>query len=252
MERNPVHVTDPHPRRRLARRLAVTAVAVCGVAVAATLAGGGPDPVVEVVQSRAEQPLPPASVPIPTTAASTEPTPTTQAPPTTQATQTTQPPAPAERLTEASRVTLDGIGPVKVGMTLAQASAAAGLPIEIVETAVTTERCAHARARGGPEHLQFMVVDGTVARVEAYGPGITTLSGIGVGRTEAEVLGTYPGQIRVELNPYQGHRGAHTLVYTPTDPTFAQYGLIFETNGERVTSLRSGFAGPVAWIEGCL
>jgi hypothetical protein len=247
MENNPVHVTDP--RRHLARRLAVTAVAVLGVAVAATLAGGGPDPVVEVVQPPAEQPLPPASVPIPTSAASPEPSPTTQAPPTTQATQTTQPQAPAERLTQASRMTLDGIGPVKVGMTLAEASAAAGAPLEVMPS--PTEGCAHARPAGGPEHVMFMVVDGKVVRVEA-GPGITTLSGIGVGSTEAEVLATYPGQIRVEPNPYQGHRGFHTLVYTPADPAFAQYGLIFETNGERVTSFRSGFAGPVAWIEGCL
>ena len=179
-----------------------------------------------------------AGQPVPTTASPVSAPPTT---PTTVA---------PERLTSASRVRLDGIGPVRVGMTPEEASAAAGIPIRIDPRSGLGRGCAHARPEGGPERLSFMVVNGRIERVEVGNPDILTLSGVGVGSTEAEVLATYPNRIRVEPNPYIGHLGGRDLTYMP-DETSRHLSLLLTTDGKRVTSFRAGLLGAVMAPEGC-
>ena len=75
------------------------------------------------------------------------------------------------------------------------------------------------------------------------------MSGIHVGSTEDEVKATYGGRVTVEGHPYV--QTGHYLVYTPQDASSRGFGLIFETDGQRVTSFRSGYAEQVTWTEGC-
>ncbi len=162
------------------------------------------------------------------------------------------PPAP-ERLSESSRLRLDGIGPVMVGMTLDEASAAAGMPLRTVPNSdlVGTGGCAYARPEGGPTGLSFMVLKGRIARIDVGGnSAIRTLSDIGPGSTEAEVQATYPGRISAQPNPYSGHRGGRDLLYQP-DEGSRHLGLLFQTDGGRVGSFRSGLHGAVMAPEGC-
>lgn len=162
------------------------------------------------------------------------------------------PPAPPERLSASSRLRLDGIGPVLVGMTLEEASAAAGLQFGIVPNSdrAGTGACAYARAEAGPEGLHLMVVNGRIVRIDVGNGPVRTLSGIGTGSTVAEVQATYPGRIEVQPNPYTGHRGGRDLVYL-ADEGFRHLGLLFESNNGRVTSFRAGLLGAVMAPEGC-
>lgn len=197
----------------------------------------------------------------PATTVTPTPTPTTAAPVTTPA---PQPPATSpsttslpttvapERLTAESRLRLDGLGPVRVGMTLAEASAAAGVTIRLRPEESGGLDCSYARPVDGPEDMAFMVVGGRIVRIDVGFLGTTrvrTLSGVGRGSTEADVMKTYPGQIRVERHHYVD--GAHDLVYVPGDHAFSRYSMIFEAIDGKVTSFRSGLAEQVAWIEGC-
>ena len=191
-----------------------------------------------LVEQRAEQPTPSSTVP-PASVTDLVPEPA-------------PPPAP-ERLSESSRLRLDGIGPVTVGMTLDEASAAAGMPLRIVPNSdrVGTGGCAYARPEGGPTGLSFMVLNGRIARIDVGGnSAIRTLSGIGPGSTEAEVQATYPGRISAQPNPYSGHRGGRDLLYQP-DEGSRHLGLLFQTDGGRVSSFRSGLYGAVMAPEGC-
>jgi len=194
---------------------------------------------------------------IPTTAVaappspSTTPTPTT-APPTTLPSTTLPPPSTALRLTPDSRLSVDGLGPVRIGMTLAEASAAAGVTIRLYPEQSGGLDCTYAHPVNDSDEMAFMVVAGRIVRIDIgrLGPNrVRTLSGIGRDSTEADVLKTYPGQIRVEPHPYV--RGAHNLVYVPGDPAFRQYSMIFESVDGRVTAFRSGLTDPVSWTEGC-
>ena len=168
----------------------------------------------------------------------------------------TAPPAPTttaapERLTASSRLSLDGLGPVDIGMTLDQASAAAGTPIRTRPEDPFGPECEYAYAAGLPE-VAFMVINGRIARVDVgdrSGRRMTTVSGVGTGDTEETVKRTYPGRIRVEGHPYLPP--GHYLVYVPADPALAHLSMIFETDGRVVTRFRAGMKGAVAQIEGC-
>jgi len=152
-----------------------------------------------------------------------------------------------ERLSVESRLSLDGIGPVDVGMTLDEASAAAGTPIRIKPNQPFGPECQYAAAAAVPE-VNFMVINGRIARVDASGR-VTTVSGMGKGSTEDAVKRTYPGRIEVQGHPYVPT--GHYLVYVPADPALAHLSMIFETDGAVVTRFRSGMKGAVAQIEGC-
>ena len=179
---------------------------------------------------------------VPTTTRPVVPTTTSPSPPATTTT-----PVRQERLSAGSRLSLDGIGPVDIGMTIDEASEAAGAPIRILPNPPFNPECHYAEAAGIPE-VKFMVINGRIARVDASGR-VTTVSGMGKGSTEDAVKQTYPGRIEVQRHPYVPT--GRYLVYVPADPDLAHLSMIFETDGRVVTTFRAGMKGAVAQIEGC-
>ena len=146
------------------------------------------------------------------------------------------------------RIGLRSFGPVRFGMTLAQASTALREPLRLEDV---EGECGYVRPTSLPPGTSFMVVAGRIARVDVDSGATETLSGARIGSTEAEIRRLYPGRIRVREHPYTGPTG-HYLMFTPLDRADAGFGMVFETDGERVTSYRAGLRGPVQYIEGCL
>ncbi|HEX2041199.1 MAG TPA: hypothetical protein VHF24_01070 [Acidimicrobiales bacterium] len=162
---------------------------------------------------------------------------------------------PAERLTPESRLGPGRIGPVRVGMTLAEASAASGLHFAVdPRSSPHPERCGVAVPEGTPPGVSFMVEGGTtIVRIDVRGPlesppPIATDAGIRVGSAEAEVAGAYPG---VAVRPHPSVPGGHYLVHIPEDPRVKGFELLFETDGRVVTGFRAGVIAVVDAPEGC-
>jgi hypothetical protein len=145
--------------------------------------------------------------------------------------------APADRLSRASRLGFAGLGPVQLGMTLAEASDAAGTPIaHHPPGSCNVEGTAYADAiwpptPGGP-FVVFGLQDGRIMTVGVFDPSIYTLSGVHIGSTEADVLGLYPNaQIGLGL---QGNRavritdtqGREVVFYEDTYDTPGSVGSI--------------------------
>ena len=142
---------------------------------------------------------------------------------------------------------MDGIGPIGVGMTVDQAETAARIRLRVVKE--QSPACRYAFPVNGPKSLAFMISYGKIIRVDVTPDSkITTVSGISVGDREADVLRVYGDRIKREPHPYQPEEGSY-LVYRPAGER--RLLLIFETNRGKVTSFRSGLAGPVRAIEGC-
>jgi hypothetical protein len=238
--------TLPQSASPLRRRLAAVALTTVALAVFAGCSGGS---------TPAAQPAGDYTEPVVATDVTTSTTPaatSTSTDASRRSTPTSTPTTtrPANRLTSGSRLRLDGIGAVEIGMTLEQASAATGMNVRITSQDFGTD-CRYAEADGGPEGLAFMVISGRIVRIdvtrEPVGSPITTLSGVGVGDTHDQVQAAYPGRIDVRPNAYS--ENGRDLVYRASDPALS---LIFVTEGGRVNSFRSGQAGPVSAIEGCL
>lgn len=98
----------------------------------------------------------------------------------------------------------------------------------------------------GYEDVSFMVNGGRIERVDVFGRGYVTDRGAGVGDTEGRIKRLYKGMVKVSRHPYvdYGH-------YLEVKRGGSRYGIIFETDGERVTSYRAGRYPAVGYIEGC-
>lgn len=114
---------------------------------------------------------------------------------------------------------------------------------------VPLDKCAYLESKVMPEALGFMFARGRVVRIDVFEAGIRTASGAGVGSTEGEVKQLYPGRIRVEPHHYDPK--GHYLNYSPESTGEREYGMVFETDGEKVTSFRTGTVTAIALVEGC-
>ena len=142
---------------------------------------------------------------------------------------------------------LDGFGPVRVGMTLAELEPLLGGTVRI-ERIEPEDSCGYAYLSALPAGTSVMLDGTTVVRVNVDTTGIVTESGIGVGDAELDVLARYAGRIRVEEHPYTGPDGHYLIVEDPARPGFR---LILETDGRIVISFRAGRLPEVDLIEGC-
>lgn len=175
------------------------------------------------------------------------------------ATASTTSSTPEKELTAKSPVRLDGIGPVVMGMTLAEATAAVGRRVAVDPNSLIagddTDLCGSALVEGGPEGLSFMVNrdrpggEWRIVRLDVSDGGtIATGGGIRVGSTEEDVRRVYGKDVRTEPHAYTGPKG-HYMVLDVDGPGGMK--LLFETDGTKVLTYRSGLEGAVEAIEGC-
>jgi hypothetical protein len=152
--------------------------------------------------------------------------------------------APAAPTATDSAVTEHGLGPLRAGMTVAEASKVLGGAL--VMPAETAAGCDYATWRGGPRGVHVMIDDGLIARVEIDSVGIATAAGARVGDTEERIRSLYPG--RVTVTPHKYEDGHYLTVNAVDDSSFA---IVFETSKGRVTRYRAGRRPAVEYVEGC-
>jgi hypothetical protein len=180
----------------------------------------------------------------------------TTAAPTTVAAPSSTTPAPERRLTPRSTVTPGGIGPVRVGMTIAQAERAGGVRL-LRRYTEYAPRCFYVVPKGWPKQrdgdvlidtLGFMVTDGRIARVDVWSGDTVASAGVGIGSTETAVRQAYPGRVETTSHHYEGPTG-HYLTFVP--PGDVDERIVFETDGKTVTRYRAGKRPEVEFVEGC-
>jgi len=140
----------------------------------------------------------------------------------------------------------DAVGPVRIGMTAAEARASVGDSMEASDT--TDASCRYIRPATLPPGVGIMVENDTVVRVDIDSGTVATEVGARVGDTEQRVLSLYQGQVRVQPHKYTGPTG-HYLVVTP--PGDSLHRIIFETDGAHITTFRVGRRPAVEYVERC-
>jgi len=143
-------------------------------------------------------------------------------------------------------VTEHGIGPLRTGMTLPEASAALGDAL-VVPSGADTAGCRYVQWRTGPAGVRVMVEGGRIVRVDVDSVGVRTAAGAGIGDSEDQIQRLYPG--RVSITP-QKYTSGHYLTVIPnaSDSTSA---IVFEASGGKVTRFRAGGRPQVEYVEGC-
>jgi hypothetical protein len=222
-------------RRRLVAGVLSTAM-VAVVAVGVLLAGPFDEDSVRVGDDREA----------PTATPSTTPSTTTS----TQANSTTTPSPPSGPSIGADTpLSRAGIGPIRAGMTLRQAEAAAGVTITPRPSTGPGSTCTVAQIEG--LDLWFVVslsgepgedqMDGVIGSVQG---GRRTVEGVAVGDPITELDGIYGSPTRTLPYPYPPN--GQVFVYES-----GGFAYSVTTDGATVTELESGDPDWVANLEGC-
>lgn len=139
-------------------------------------------------------------------------------------------------------------GDIRVGMTLTELQAAIGA---LGDTTKLNRECDIVSASDPyrlPAGVSITQVNGRVARIDVENDSIASDKGIRVGDTEAKVKEAYGSAVIVEPHKYiDGH---YLEIKSGTDSATAK-GIVYETDGKKVTTFRAGFWDPVRWVEGC-
>jgi len=149
-------------------------------------------------------------------------------------------------------VHLRGAGPVKVGMLLAEVRVALGDPrarLDDNDPDPALSPCAWLTSKAIPKNIGFMFANGRVVRIDVNGPGIRAASGAEVEDSEDKIKRLYPSRITVE--PHKYLETGHYLNYSPAGDSDRGYGMVFETDKNKVTSFRTGTLAAIALVEGC-
>jgi hypothetical protein len=140
----------------------------------------------------------------------------------------------------------DGLGPIQVGMTLAEA-VNMGLLNENPNMKKECDFVFPAVGAGVPDNVGVMIVRGKVARIDVDTGSVTTEDGAKIGDTEDKIRSIYYGDLKIE--PHKYVQGGHYLIVT--DSPIADKAIVFETDGRKVTNFRAGRLPEVKWVEGC-
>jgi hypothetical protein len=141
----------------------------------------------------------------------------------------------------------DGLGPIQVGMTLAEA-VNTGLLNENPNMKKECDFVFPAVGAGVPDNVGVMIVRGKVARIDVDTGSVTTEDGAKIGDTEEKIRSIYDGDLQIE--PHKYIPGGHYMIVMG-DSASAGKAIVFETNGKVVTNFRAGRLPEVKWVEGC-
>jgi hypothetical protein len=151
----------------------------------------------------------------------------------------------ASSATTSWTVTPAGIGPLRAGMTVAEANKAIGGGFSAPVGA--DPACSYAKLTRAPEGLAVMLANNKIVRVEVRSGTIATAEGARIGDSESRINSLYSGQ--VTTSPHKYTTGGHYL--TVTSPSDTTHRIVFETDGKAVTNYRAGALPAVEYVERC-
>ena len=179
----------------------------------------GPAPTSMVVTSAVSPTSAVPVTPVPTTAV-----PTTAAPPPTQ---------PARQGLDLSSLSVDGLVPLTMGMSQADATARTGLGSE-------RSQCGDASyLTGVPTDVYVRFTEGRLTSISVKNPSVRTVSGLGVGTSLAELTRKLPSATRkpspyaqLTLYVFRSQDGARELVFWVSDGSVSSMVVAFGEDGE--------------------
>lgn len=158
--------------------------------------------------------------------------------------------AAAERI-----LTPEGLGPVRIGMTVRQAEEALQIKLKPFDPTYddSKESCWQTYRLGETDpDVVYMVWYGRIVRVAVHGDDktpIVTDKGIRIGDTDARVKEVYGPSLKVEVDPQANteEEGSDLTAFTKNK----RRGITYETFDRKVVNFRAGLPKATLLSEGC-
>jgi hypothetical protein len=151
-------------------------------------------------------------------------------------------------------LTFDGVAPVHLGMTFAEAEKILGFPLRPRGPNDAIE-CWYTHRTDVPlAKVHYMMKGDVVRRIDVHDPEIKTVAGLGVGASQEKAVAAYGDVLKVELSKYVPPDRGNNLVY---DSESGGRRIIFQTQipdggtQKTIVSARVGFRPEVDYVEGC-
>ena len=177
----------------------------------------------------------------------------------------------------AETLSWQGVGPVRLGMTVKEAERALKAKLAPVALPFSKECYVTGRADGKDEALSYVIVNARIVVMTVFlpdyrqpEPNIVDANGIGVGSTEADIRRGYE-EVKKELAPdfreteeelaeAAKERARHGITEPEPSPQYRiiaespdhRRAIIFQTENEKVLHLRLGLKPEVMSSEDCI
>jgi hypothetical protein len=145
------------------------------------------------------------------------------------------------------RISMTGFGQVRIGSSIPTLERILGKRINPASDEEETN-CRFASPDDLVAGVGLMLIDGQLVRLDVSEPGILTVSGVGVGDSQASVMARYGSGLKLTPHVYTGPEGKYLTMFSKD----GRYGIRFETDGAKVTEYYVGTAEAIQYIEGCL
>jgi hypothetical protein len=156
-------------------------------------------------------------------------------------------PSPSRWDWSSGKLSLQGFGPIRIGMTLAQAQSITGGALVGQDSG--NQECFYVTPSAAPEGIKLMVTEGRIARIDITSPAYASMRGARVGQMQDKVTRLYLGQLEISQHKYDDN--GFYLTFIPKDLADQRYRMEFETDGMRITRFRAGKLPEVQYVEGC-
>jgi hypothetical protein len=150
-------------------------------------------------------------------------------------------------------ISLEGVGAVRIGMSLAAVEQALGARLDPLNDLVFSPSCwVTQRADRVDPGVQYTFKDQQLARVDiwqprgASAPAASTADGIGIGSGESDVRQVYGGALTVTPDPYSDE-----ISWLQVSDASRRRGMIFDVRGGKVAAIRTGLTAVVNEGEVC-
>lgn len=172
--------------------------------------------------------------------------------------------ADSDAADEKPLLAFNGLGPVVIGMSVAEMEALGFYPTEDLAFYDYPETCHYRSNETAYPGIAVMMYEESAARIDVFDGVWESASGAKIGMTETEVAQLYASRFKLEYHFYLGKYGSYLIIDSPDQ----KYRMLFETSIEekgsasrpedgpnsskRVTMFRSGIPDAVDRVEGCL
>jgi hypothetical protein len=150
-------------------------------------------------------------------------------------------------------ISFDGVGAVRIGMTVAAVEHALDARLDPLNTLVFSQVCwVTQRSDGVDPGLQYTFEGQQLARIDVWRPGgvaapsASSADGIGIDASEIDVRRVYGSAVTETADPYSD-QGSWLQV---ADPDRGR-GMIFEVESGKVTAIRTGLTAVINAAEVC-
>ena len=169
------------------------------------------------------------------------------------------PPVTEPTPVDANAVTAEGWGPLRIGMTLAEITAALGPDADPGSVGgADPAACDQFRPQRAPEGMLLMIEEGRLSRISLIrNSTLKTDRGFGLGDSAAAIKAAYGASATASPHKYESAPSEYVAVWSgaapdPSGPTpDTARGIVYEIGGDgKVQAVHAG--GPsIQYVEGC-